>query len=236
MQPFVAGSRPSVDLQPRGVKSRISSADGDAMPLTVPPRRILAAVAAPLLLAIALLGTPPASHAASPPSRPPPPSSAPPPARHPHRLTRRVSPLRGDDGPLPRQRPARRPRAHPAAAQPPAPPGRRGARRRHGRPPLLRPRLPLLGRRHRPRPPRRLPGAHAGLVPRRGHRLGRGLALHAAVDRHRVDEQPGASGRDPPPRLPRRRPRRARRRAARRRLEARRYVRAGRRLPLNPPT
>src|SRR3954447_22408475 len=67
MQPFVADSRPSVDLQARGVKSRISSADGDAMPLTVPPRRILAAVAAPLLLAIALLGTPTASHAASPP-------------------------------------------------------------------------------------------------------------------------------------------------------------------------
>src|SRR4051794_41535575 len=67
MQPLVAGPRPSVDLQARGVKSRISSADGDAMPLTVPPRRILAAVAAPLLLAIALLGTPTASHAASPP-------------------------------------------------------------------------------------------------------------------------------------------------------------------------
>src|SRR3954447_3958367 len=67
MQPFVAGSRPSVDLQARGVKSRISSADGDAMPLTVPPRRILAAVAAPLLLAIAVLGTPTASYAASPP-------------------------------------------------------------------------------------------------------------------------------------------------------------------------
>src|SRR4051795_4583949 len=67
MQPFVAGPRPSVDLQARGVKSRISSADGDAMPLTVPPRRILAAVAAPLLLAIALLGPPTASHAASPP-------------------------------------------------------------------------------------------------------------------------------------------------------------------------
>src|SRR3954451_24785616 len=67
MQPFVADSRPSVDLQARGVKSRISSADGDAMPLTVPPRRILAAVAAPLLLAIAVLGTPTASYAASPP-------------------------------------------------------------------------------------------------------------------------------------------------------------------------
>src|SRR3954470_4010307 len=67
MQPFVADSRPSVDLQARGVKSRISSADGDAMPLTVSPRRILAAVAAPLLVAIALLGTPTASHAASPP-------------------------------------------------------------------------------------------------------------------------------------------------------------------------
>src|SRR3954447_16226326 len=67
MQPFVAGPRPSVDLQARGVKSRISGADGDAMPLTVPPRRILAAVAAPLLVAIALLGTPTASHAASPP-------------------------------------------------------------------------------------------------------------------------------------------------------------------------
>jgi len=37
------------------------------MPLTVPPRRILAAVAAPLLLAIAVLGTPTASYAASPP-------------------------------------------------------------------------------------------------------------------------------------------------------------------------
>src|SRR3954454_15014338 len=67
MQPFVAGSRPSVDLQARGVKSRISSADGDAMPLTVFPRRLLAAVATPLLLAIALLGTPTASYAASPP-------------------------------------------------------------------------------------------------------------------------------------------------------------------------
>ena len=37
------------------------------MPLTVPPRRLLAAVAAPLLLAIAALGTPTASYAASPP-------------------------------------------------------------------------------------------------------------------------------------------------------------------------
>jgi uncharacterized protein YkwD len=37
------------------------------MPITVPPRRILAAVAAPLLLAIAVLGTPTASYAASPP-------------------------------------------------------------------------------------------------------------------------------------------------------------------------
>src|SRR5438552_113037 len=67
MEPFVAArARPSTCTQ-RGVKSRISSADGDAMPLTVSPRRILAAVAAPLLLAIALLGTPAASYAASPP-------------------------------------------------------------------------------------------------------------------------------------------------------------------------
>lgn len=37
------------------------------MPLTVPPRRLLAGLAAPLLMAIALLGTPATSHAASPP-------------------------------------------------------------------------------------------------------------------------------------------------------------------------
>src|ERR671920_1416739 len=67
MQPFVAGSKPPVDLCARGVKAGISSADGKRMPLTVPPRRLLAAVAAPLLLAIAALGTPTASYAASPP-------------------------------------------------------------------------------------------------------------------------------------------------------------------------
>jgi uncharacterized protein YkwD len=37
------------------------------MPLTVPPRRLLAAVATPLVLAIAAFGTPTASYAASPP-------------------------------------------------------------------------------------------------------------------------------------------------------------------------
>jgi uncharacterized protein YkwD len=37
------------------------------MPLSVPPRRLIAAVAAPLLLTAAALGTPTASYAASPP-------------------------------------------------------------------------------------------------------------------------------------------------------------------------
>src|SRR4051794_19229966 len=58
---------PPVDLHARAIKSRICSADGKAMPLTVPSRRLLAAVAPPLLLAIAALGPPTASYAASPP-------------------------------------------------------------------------------------------------------------------------------------------------------------------------
>ena len=137
LQPFNAPSRPPVDL---------GFLRGKASPFFRP----IGSMTRPF---------PPTAHRGGhgdPPSRdrrtvvrPPDPRRGPPLRGHDGRRRPRAGGHRRPGRPLPRQRPARRPRARAAAPQPRAPRGGRASRPGHGRPPLLRARLALPPARHR---------------------------------------------------------------------------------------